>query len=216
MGGDRYAGGHAACIAWGPGPPRGRGFPSVSTTSNLVGHAVDRTGRVTRAAALDLATQVLKLVNTVRAAEARTFDGMLSRIGLERRGGHHRAAWFTAGAATAGAAVFFLTATPTGQAIRQRIRRFVADEMDTVAAEAKTLGVRVGAVFRGDAARESEAPRRAVARQPSANDVHLRACWRIPDEAPIVSSWRLAHAALGKEPARDENADPPEPYHRRA
>jgi hypothetical protein len=143
----------------------------MSTTSNLVGHAVDRTSQVTRAAALDLATQVLKLVNTVRAAEVRTFDGMLSRIGLERRGGHHGAAWFTAGAATAGAAVLFFTTTPTGKAIRQRIRRFVADEMDTVAAEAKTMGIRVVAVFRGGAAGASEAPSDG-ARQKSTNDVH--------------------------------------------
>ena len=151
----------------------------MSTTSNLVGHAVDRTSQATRGAAhatrgaaLDLATQVLKLVNSVRAAEIRGFDGVLSRIGLERRrSAHHGAAWFTAGAATAGIAVFFLTSTATGKAIRQRARQFVADEMDTIAAEAKTIGGRVGAIFRGGAARASDAPSNGAPQQ-ATNDVH--------------------------------------------
>lgn len=149
----------------------------MSTTSNLVGSAVDRTSQATRgaahatrAAALDLATQVLKLVNSVRAAEVRSLDGMLSRIGLERRSTHHRAAWFTAGALTVGVAVF-LSTTATGKAIRQRARRFVADEVDTLAAEAKTLGGRVGAIFRGGAAPAPDAPSNGAPQQ-ATNDIH--------------------------------------------
>jgi hypothetical protein len=123
----------------------------MTTTSNAVSHAVDRAGHA-RAAALDLATQVLKLVNTVRATELRSFDGVLSRIGLERRHGPlRRAAWFAAGAATVGIGVF-LTTTETGKAIRQRVGRFVAEEIDTVAARATSLGSRVGAAFHQDGA----------------------------------------------------------------
>lgn len=80
-------------------------------------HAVDQT----RSSLVDLGAQALKLVNSLKAAEGRSVDSMLHRIGLQRRDeAPTPLLWFAAGAIAAGAVVFML-APESGKKLRGRI-----------------------------------------------------------------------------------------------
>jgi hypothetical protein len=74
-----------------------------------------------RATLLDLSTQIVKLINSARAAENRGVDALLHRLGLQRRSSALMPfLWVAAGAFVAGTAVF-LVSPASGKRLRERI-----------------------------------------------------------------------------------------------
>jgi Tfp pilus assembly protein PilN len=111
----------------------------MSTLSTATNHAAEHVSHAARASFIELAAQTLKLVNGIRAAEARSMTSVLERIGLQRRRSSLvPVAWFAAGALVAGAAVVLMTPA-SGKAMRQRIRTFLGDEIETLKADAKNV-----------------------------------------------------------------------------
>ncbi len=89
----------------------------MNSAVHTAGHAVDRT----RSSIADFGVQALKLVNSLKAAEGRSMDSMLHRMGLQRRDeAMSPVIWFAAGAIAAGAIVFVL-APEAGKKVRARI-----------------------------------------------------------------------------------------------
>ena len=115
-----------------------------------VKEAVTHAGAHARATWLDLSTQVLRLINSVREAQARSVDNVLGRIGLQRRHSALRPVlWFAAGAVAAGTAVV-LTAPTSGKSLRQRIAKLLNQEVETLTTQAKTIEQRVEQAIRSD------------------------------------------------------------------
>ncbi len=103
--------------------------------ADQVRESATRTSAAARSTFLDLGTQVLRFVNGLRAFEARTADGLLDRVGLQRRESALRpVVWFAAGAVTAGAAVLVL-APSSGKHLRRQLAKLFTDGAD----EAKHL-----------------------------------------------------------------------------
>jgi hypothetical protein len=86
---------------------------TISSIGRNIDHAgtqVVRTASHARGSAIELGAQALRLFNNIREAEGRTFESVLSRIGLERRHSALRPIlWFAAGAALAGGAALLFT-----------------------------------------------------------------------------------------------------------
>jgi hypothetical protein len=111
----------------------------MSTLTNATNHAAEQVSHAARASFVELAAQTLKLVNGIRAAETRGVTSLLGHIGLERRrSALVPVAWFAAGALVAGAVVVLMTPA-SGKAMRQRIRSFLGDEIETLEADAKNV-----------------------------------------------------------------------------
>lgn len=127
----------------------------MSTISDSAEHAAEQvkeTASHARARFFDFSTQVLKLVNGIREAQGRGTDSVLDRLGLQRQTGPlGPALWFAAGAVTAGAAVF-LTASPSGRKLRQRIASFLGGGVEAVVAGAGAVEQRVEEAATGKAA----------------------------------------------------------------
>ena len=131
---------------------------TIADTAEQATDQVKEAASHARARVLDFSTQVLKLVNGIRAAQGRGADTVLDRLGLQRQTGPlGPAVWFAAGALTAGTVVF-LTTTASGKKLRQRIASFLASEAKTVAAEADVVEQRVHDAVRGEASVASHAP----------------------------------------------------------
>ena len=129
----------------------------MTTISNTADHATEQVkeavthaGAHARATWLDLSTQVIRLINNVREAQARSVDNVLGRMGLQRRHSALRPVlWFAAGAVAAGTAVV-LTAPTSGKSLRQRIAKLLNQEVETLTTQAKTIEQRVEQAIRSD------------------------------------------------------------------
>ena len=100
----------------------------MSILSNATDHAQQQAHQA-RTSIIELATQALRLVNGIRAAEVRQAERALGWLGLQRRSSALRpVAWFVAGAAVAGAVV--VAATPAAAPLRRRVVRFFREEAD--------------------------------------------------------------------------------------
>ncbi|MGH7296229.1 MAG: hypothetical protein ACRELB_14910 [Polyangiaceae bacterium] len=100
----------------------------------FISQAADRSSATFgRANLIDLGTQVLRLVNDVRDTQTRALDGVLGRIGLQRRQSILRPVlWIAAGAVAAGAVVL-VVAPSSGKELRLRVAGWLAHERDVIA-----------------------------------------------------------------------------------
>ena len=122
----------------------------MNTISNVTDHAAEHMKAATshtRGALLDLSVQVIKLLNSARAAEGRGVSSVLGWAGLRRRqswiaSASMPAVGFVAGAAVAGGVVFLVASEP-GKKLRQRIARFIDVELDALSTDAQKLEERV-------------------------------------------------------------------------
>ena len=101
----------------------------ADTADNAVDH-VKETATRAKGNLLDFGTQILKFVNTLRVMETRAADGLLDRVGLQRREGALRPVlWFAAGAVVAGSVALILTPV-SGKQLRRRIAKMLDDGLD--------------------------------------------------------------------------------------
>ena len=108
---------------------------TAGNATEQIKDTASRTAAFAKGSLLDFGTQALKLVNGLRAFEMRTADGLLDRVGLQRRESMMTPVlWFTAGALVAGTAAFMLSPM-SGKALRKRIAKMLTDGLD----EAKHL-----------------------------------------------------------------------------
>jgi gas vesicle protein len=89
----------------------------VKNAQGVATHAVDEA----RSGVLELGTQIMKFVNSMRISEMRAVDNLLARVGLERRSTIRPFALIGAGVLVGSAAVLFL-APMSGRALRGRLR----------------------------------------------------------------------------------------------
>ena len=98
---------------------------SVTDTAERAVYRMKDTAAQTRSSFIELGAQALRLINDLRAAEVRGVDSVLGTLGLQRRESALRpVVWFVAGAAVAGAVVFFLAPTQ-GKKIRDSIKNAI-------------------------------------------------------------------------------------------
>jgi len=117
---------------------------SVSDTAERAVHQVKDTAAHTRSALFDFGAQALRLVNDIRAAEVRGVDSVLGGLGLQRRESALRPVlWFVAGAAVAGAVVFFLAPTQ-GKKIRDGLRSVIDGKAHKTTPQSQTDGAMAG------------------------------------------------------------------------
>ena len=98
---------------------------SVTDTAERAVYRMKDTAAQTRSSFVELGAQALRLINDFRAAEARGIDSVLGGLGLQRRESALRPViWFVAGAAAAGAIVFFVAPTQ-GKKIRETLKNAI-------------------------------------------------------------------------------------------
>ena len=106
-------------------------------------HSVEHAAGHARGSMVELATQALEMINSLRAMRA--VDFALGRVGLRRRESVLVPIGIFAAGAVVGGMVGMMVAPSTGKTLRKRVARFLSRELDDIEEAADKAAEKVAA-----------------------------------------------------------------------